>query len=146
MLSITIFPFDLMIANFCCGRNQARLQRNLMYLAAIADSQPQPSSMHSQVIMSIFWFCYCPILVESMNFGPFIWFWMTLTLSFSFLNDGVKIFTYHLLYVTNQCLLSKVTCTYLLIDLIVKIWSDRLQYNDWCQLWLVNPICLSIVS
>lgn len=23
------------------GRNQARLQRNLMYLAAIADSQPQ---------------------------------------------------------------------------------------------------------
>lgn len=30
-----------------CAENQARLQRNLMYLAAIADSQPQPS-MHSQ--------------------------------------------------------------------------------------------------
>ncbi|KAL6518343.1 hypothetical protein OROMI_034044 [Orobanche minor] len=29
--------------------NQARLQRNLMYLAAIADSQPQPPTMHSQV-------------------------------------------------------------------------------------------------
>ncbi|KAL6494281.1 hypothetical protein OROGR_031081 [Orobanche gracilis] len=28
--------------------NQARLQRNLMYLAAIADSQPQPPTMHSQ--------------------------------------------------------------------------------------------------
>lgn len=32
---------------FC--RNQAKLQRNLMYLAAIADSQPQPPSLHSQV-------------------------------------------------------------------------------------------------
>ncbi|XP_021860385.1 GRF1-interacting factor 1 isoform X2 [Spinacia oleracea] len=31
-----------------CAENQARLQRNLMYLAAIADSQPQPASMHSQ--------------------------------------------------------------------------------------------------
>nr|GMC59029.1 GRF1-interacting factor 1-like [Ipomoea batatas] len=31
-----------------CAENQARLQRNLMYLAAIADSQPQPPSMHSQ--------------------------------------------------------------------------------------------------
>ncbi|XP_052184367.1 GRF1-interacting factor 1-like [Diospyros lotus] len=31
-----------------CAENQARLQRNLMYLAAIADSQPQPSTMHSQ--------------------------------------------------------------------------------------------------
>nr|GMC61628.1 GRF1-interacting factor 1-like [Ipomoea batatas] len=30
------------------NENQARLQRNLMYLAAIADSQPQPPSMHSQ--------------------------------------------------------------------------------------------------
>ena len=30
-------------------RNQARLQRNLMYLAAIADSQPQPPTMHAQV-------------------------------------------------------------------------------------------------
>ncbi|KAE9447979.1 hypothetical protein C3L33_20130, partial [Rhododendron williamsianum] len=29
----------------CYGRNQARLQRNLMYLAAIADSQPQPPTM-----------------------------------------------------------------------------------------------------
>ncbi|XP_074367128.1 uncharacterized protein LOC141707701 isoform X2 [Apium graveolens] len=28
--------------------NQAKLQRNLMYLAAIADSQPQPPIMHSQ--------------------------------------------------------------------------------------------------
>ncbi|KAL2557991.1 GRF1-interacting factor 1 [Forsythia ovata] len=31
-----------------CAENQARLQRNLMYLAAIADSQPQPLGMHSQ--------------------------------------------------------------------------------------------------
>ncbi|GAA0140931.1 transcription cofactor [Lithospermum erythrorhizon] len=31
-----------------CAENQARLQRNLMYLAAIADSQPQPPSMLSQ--------------------------------------------------------------------------------------------------
>ncbi|KAF9670125.1 hypothetical protein SADUNF_Sadunf13G0036000 [Salix dunnii] len=31
-----------------CAENQARLQRNLMYLAAIADSQPQPPSMHAQ--------------------------------------------------------------------------------------------------
>ncbi|KAJ8759454.1 hypothetical protein K2173_006996 [Erythroxylum novogranatense] len=31
-----------------CAENQARLQRNLMYLAAIADSQPQPPNMHSQ--------------------------------------------------------------------------------------------------
>ncbi|CAH9092897.1 unnamed protein product [Cuscuta epithymum] len=29
-----------------CAENQARLQRNLMYLAAIADSQPQPPTMH----------------------------------------------------------------------------------------------------
>lgn len=31
-----------------CAENQARLQRNLMYLAAIADSQPQPTAVHSQ--------------------------------------------------------------------------------------------------
>uniref|UniRef100_A0A5B7AXT0 Putative GRF1-interacting factor 1-like n=1 Tax=Davidia involucrata TaxID=16924 RepID=A0A5B7AXT0_DAVIN len=31
-----------------CAENQGRLQRNLMYLAAIADSQPQPPTMHSQ--------------------------------------------------------------------------------------------------
>ncbi|GMY20669.1 GRF1-interacting factor 1 isoform X1 [Fagus crenata] len=31
-----------------CAENQARLQRNLMYLAAIADSQPQPPTMHGQ--------------------------------------------------------------------------------------------------
>ncbi|GAB4855376.1 hypothetical protein Ancab_023999 [Ancistrocladus abbreviatus] len=31
-----------------CAENQARLQRNLMYLAAIADSQPQPPTVHSQ--------------------------------------------------------------------------------------------------
>ncbi|XP_073128055.1 GRF-interacting factor 1 [Henckelia pumila] len=31
-----------------CAENQARLQRNLMYLAAIADSQPQAATMHSQ--------------------------------------------------------------------------------------------------
>ncbi|XP_052178341.1 GRF1-interacting factor 1-like isoform X1 [Diospyros lotus] len=31
-----------------CAENQARLQRNLMYLAAIADSQPQPPTLHSQ--------------------------------------------------------------------------------------------------
>ncbi|KAA8539018.1 hypothetical protein F0562_025710 [Nyssa sinensis] len=31
-----------------CAENQARLQRNLMYLATIADSQPQAPTMHSQ--------------------------------------------------------------------------------------------------
>nr|ACU20947.1 unknown [Glycine max] len=31
-----------------CAENQSRLQRNLMYLAAIADSQPQPSPMPGQ--------------------------------------------------------------------------------------------------
>ncbi|KAF8392248.1 hypothetical protein HHK36_022590 [Tetracentron sinense] len=31
-----------------CAENQARLQRNLMYLAAIADSQPPPPTMHAQ--------------------------------------------------------------------------------------------------
>ncbi|XP_055831474.1 GRF1-interacting factor 1-like [Solanum dulcamara] len=33
-----------------CAESQAKLQRNLMYLAAIADSQPQPPSMHSQLV------------------------------------------------------------------------------------------------
>nr|XP_018625456.1 GRF1-interacting factor 1-like isoform X2 [Nicotiana tomentosiformis] len=32
-----------------CAESQAKLQRNLMYLAAIADSQPQPPNMHSQL-------------------------------------------------------------------------------------------------
>ncbi|KAK4282912.1 hypothetical protein QN277_014234 [Acacia crassicarpa] len=31
-----------------CAENQARLQRNLMYLAAIADSQPQPPTLPGQ--------------------------------------------------------------------------------------------------
>ncbi|XP_058105586.1 GRF1-interacting factor 1-like [Magnolia sinica] len=31
-----------------CAQNQIKLQQNLMYLAAIADSQPQPPPMHSQ--------------------------------------------------------------------------------------------------
>ncbi|WJX12982.1 GRF1-interacting factor 1 [Trifolium repens] len=31
-----------------CAENQSRLQRNLMYLAAIADSQPQPPTMAGQ--------------------------------------------------------------------------------------------------
>ncbi|KAL8092606.1 GRF-interacting factor 1-like [Apium graveolens] len=31
-----------------CAENQAKLQRNLMYLAAIADSQPPPSPMYAQ--------------------------------------------------------------------------------------------------
>uniref|UniRef100_A0A7N0RE29 SS18 N-terminal domain-containing protein n=3 Tax=Kalanchoe fedtschenkoi TaxID=63787 RepID=A0A7N0RE29_KALFE len=30
-----------------CAENQARLQRNLMYLAAIADSQPQPPALQA---------------------------------------------------------------------------------------------------
>ncbi|CAH2044586.1 unnamed protein product [Thlaspi arvense] len=37
-----------------CAENQARLQRNLMYLAAIADSQPQPPSVHSQGEAGVF--------------------------------------------------------------------------------------------
>ncbi|XP_023767731.1 GRF1-interacting factor 1 isoform X1 [Lactuca sativa] len=31
-----------------CAEHQAKLQRNLMYLAAIADSQPQAPALHSQ--------------------------------------------------------------------------------------------------
>ncbi|XP_031488135.1 GRF-interacting factor 1 [Nymphaea colorata] len=31
-----------------CAHFQARLQQNLMYLAAIADAQPQPPAMHAQ--------------------------------------------------------------------------------------------------
>ncbi|KAK9061378.1 hypothetical protein SSX86_018559 [Deinandra increscens subsp. villosa] len=31
-----------------CAEHQAKLQRNLMYLAAIADSQPQAPTLHSQ--------------------------------------------------------------------------------------------------
>ncbi|KAL4324214.1 hypothetical protein GQ457_11G027610 [Hibiscus cannabinus] len=31
-----------------CAKNQARLQRNLVYLAAVADSRPQPSTRHAQ--------------------------------------------------------------------------------------------------
>ncbi|KAJ0550611.1 putative transcription factor SSXT family [Helianthus annuus] len=31
-----------------CAEHQAKLQRNLMYLAAIADSQPQVPTLHSQ--------------------------------------------------------------------------------------------------
>ncbi|KAK2970164.1 hypothetical protein RJ640_019632 [Escallonia rubra] len=32
-----------------CAENQARLQRNLMFLAAIADCQPQPGSMYTML-------------------------------------------------------------------------------------------------
>ncbi|XP_038717394.1 GRF1-interacting factor 1-like [Tripterygium wilfordii] len=35
-----------------CAENQARLQRNLMYLAAIADSQPQTPTLHPQYASS----------------------------------------------------------------------------------------------
>ncbi|XP_022747042.1 GRF1-interacting factor 1-like [Durio zibethinus] len=35
-----------------CAENQARLQRNLMFLAAIADSQPQPPAAHAQFLSS----------------------------------------------------------------------------------------------
>ncbi|KAI4311017.1 hypothetical protein MLD38_035954 [Melastoma candidum] len=35
-----------------CAENQARLQSNLMYLAAIADSQPQQPALHSQFATS----------------------------------------------------------------------------------------------
>nr|XP_043633802.1 GRF1-interacting factor 1-like [Erigeron canadensis] len=33
-----------------CAEHQAKLQRNLMYLAAIADSQPQAPALHSQYL------------------------------------------------------------------------------------------------
>ncbi|XP_039028132.1 GRF1-interacting factor 1-like [Hibiscus syriacus] len=32
-----------------CAENIARLQQNLMYLSAVADSQPQPPPLHAQV-------------------------------------------------------------------------------------------------
>eukprot|EP00252_Welwitschia_mirabilis_P022837 TRINITY_DN6293_c0_g1_i1.p1 TRINITY_DN6293_c0_g1~~TRINITY_DN6293_c0_g1_i1.p1 ORF type:complete len:251 (-),score=76.79 TRINITY_DN6293_c0_g1_i1:402-1154(-) len=35
-----------------CAQYQAKLQQNLMYLAAIADSQPQPPAAHSQMAPS----------------------------------------------------------------------------------------------
>ncbi|XP_076892375.1 uncharacterized protein LOC143544104 [Bidens hawaiensis] len=35
-----------------CAEHQAKLQRNLMYLAAIADSQPQAPPLHSQYAQS----------------------------------------------------------------------------------------------
>ncbi|XP_076930214.1 uncharacterized protein LOC143594913 [Bidens hawaiensis] len=35
-----------------CAEHQAKLQRNLMYLAAIADSQPQAPTLHSQYAQS----------------------------------------------------------------------------------------------
>ncbi|TQD68744.1 hypothetical protein C1H46_045723 [Malus baccata] len=37
---------SVIVCNYC--RNQARLQQNLMYLATIADSQPQPPTMYPQ--------------------------------------------------------------------------------------------------
>ena len=46
------------ISSLYCCRNQARLQRNLMYLAAIADSQPQPPTMHGQVQTSFLFLTY----------------------------------------------------------------------------------------
>jgi len=45
-----LFGIDLRPSSFSNSyRNQARLQRNLMYLAAIADSQSQPPTMPGQV-------------------------------------------------------------------------------------------------
>ena len=46
------------ISSLYCCRNQARLQRNLMYLAAIADSQPQPPTMHGQVQTAFLFLTY----------------------------------------------------------------------------------------
>lgn len=56
-VAIGILLDGMYVFLFCLlnNRNQARLQRNLMYLAAIADSQPQPS-MHSQVVGLFFFF------------------------------------------------------------------------------------------
>ncbi|KAF6135971.1 hypothetical protein GIB67_006863 [Kingdonia uniflora] len=34
-------------------RNQVKLQQNLMYLATIADSQPQPPNMHAQPLSAM---------------------------------------------------------------------------------------------
>lgn len=55
-VAIGILLDGMYVFLFCLlnNRNQARLQRNLMYLAAIADSQPQPS-MHSQVVGLFFY-------------------------------------------------------------------------------------------
>lgn len=47
--------------DFCYNfRNQSRLQRNLMYLAAIADSQPQPPTMSGQVHTYTYIYTYIP--------------------------------------------------------------------------------------
>nr|QCO76347.1 GRF1-interacting factor [Tamarix hispida] len=52
-----------------CAENQARLQRNLMYLAAIADSQPQTNAVRSQFFF-FFLFSYCFSLTRSSYQNP----------------------------------------------------------------------------
>lgn len=80
-VAIGILLDGMYVFLFCLlnNRNQARLQRNLMYLAAIADSQPQPS-MHSQVV-GLFFFFYCfiasSILVSTVSLERFYYcFWL----------------------------------------------------------------------
>ncbi|KAE8659972.1 GRF1-interacting factor 1 [Hibiscus syriacus] len=48
MVSKPRFSTDTEKSEVASKLNQARLQRNLMYLAAIADSQPQPPAVHAQ--------------------------------------------------------------------------------------------------
>ena len=53
-------------------RNQARLQRNLMYLAAIADSQPQPPSVLSQVNHKKYIYIYIVLKLKQTHW--YCWF------------------------------------------------------------------------
>lgn len=79
-VAIGILLDGMYVFLFCLlnNRNQARLQRNLMYLAAIADSQPQPS-MHSQVVGFFLFYCFIAssILVSTVSLERFYYcFWL----------------------------------------------------------------------
>lgn len=74
-VAIGILLDGMYVFLFCLlnNRNQARLQRNLMYLAAIADSQPQPT-MHSQVVgLFLFFFFFTVLLLHQFLCPLFHW-------------------------------------------------------------------------
>lgn len=65
MLVQILLKFYVMVGDVFCLRYQAQLQKNLMYLAAIADAQPQTPAMPPQVKVEHSWFrgslCQFPI-------------------------------------------------------------------------------------
>jgi len=56
MLVRILHKFYTWLVMVCCLRYQAQLQKNLMYLAAIADAQPQTPAMPPQVKKEHSWF------------------------------------------------------------------------------------------